>query len=1054
MIEYFIKKRKITLLLFLVFILYGIFSVLQLPRQDMPDVVVKNAVVTTVFPGATPQRVEQSVTKVLEQAIKQVETIEKIESTSSSGFSNITVTTYPDADAKATWDKLRKKVEDAAANLPDGAMQPIVNDDLFSSFIGSYVIYADNTDALYALDDVMIDWRDKIRQVSGVADVQIDGIPEKEVSVQIDLQKLDQYGMAWEQVVQAINNMNNRTPLGALDFNSRSYELVVPDIEKVEELNDVLITRTQSGFPVYLKDVADVQLSDKDTTYLAYYNGKPAISINISAQTGSDVPKMDKLISAKLNELKESLPSNVQFTPAFGQKEVVSKMFSELTQEMLIAIAAVILVCTMGLNLVTSLVVAMAIPISIAIGFIAMPFTGITLNEISIVGLIIVLGILVDDAVVVNDNIERRLSELGESPDVAAVKGAKEVSVSILTATLSTIFAFAPLLFLTGDIGSFIKPIPIVISCSMLASMIMSLTIIPIFRQWHEKRRRIKAAVKSDLVHSDDENAQHSGSREQKPVGLLGKQIQAAPRWYSGSMIPKVLKRPKIYAATGLLIGTASFGLALITPIDLFPEAEDPHISINVEMPVGTTFQETQQLVDKITKWVEKQPETEFVSVGIGGKAPQIYSDITNSLPTSTTVGQISVIGKSDSFKLSKTVPTWEAELKKRFPGATISMHISRLGIPVGSALSVRIAGEELDTLQKLSQQIKEKIAKIDGATGIKDNFGNQSYTLEFEVNKPAMDQYMIDYSTLTKTLRLMGDGLDIGDFDTGKRIVDINLHVTKQEASPNQLFQQIHITNKQGVQVPLAQLAEMKTSFTTQRIQHYNLERMVTVEANAVGKTATELTAEVRNMLSDIQIPNGYTYQFGGETSDQMDIYGDLISLFVVVIFLIFILITVQFYSMSAPIIVMTTIYLAAAGGIIGIFVSGSSIGFMSLMGIIALAGIVVRNGIVLIEFIEESRREGMGLYEAIIAATGARFRPIVLTSFTAMIGMLPLAITGSILFRPMAYTIIFGLMFSTVLTLFVVPSIYMVVASWKEKRQARTQALNQPVSSDNVTM
>ncbi|GAA0137596.1 efflux RND transporter permease subunit [Paenibacillus sp. YSY-4.3] len=1056
MIEYSIRKRKITILLFLILIVFGIFSATTLPRQDMPDVVLKQAAVITVFPGATPERVEQSVTKILEQTIKQVETIETIESTSSSGVSSIMVYAYPDADAAATWDQLRKKVEDATADLPNGVHKPIVNDDLISSFIGSYVISADNPDTLYALSDLMIEWRDKIRQVSGVADVKIEGIPDKEVSIKVDLQKLEQYGIVWEQVVQAVTNMNNRTPLGSLSYDSRSYDLVVSEISDAKELNEVLISRTQSGSPVYLKDVGQVQLVDKKPAYLAYYNGQPAISINVSAQTGSDVLTMDKLITDKLDELKGSLPSGAHFSPAFGQKEVVSKMFSELLQEMLVAITAVILVCTLGLNLMTSLIVAAAIPISIAIGMIVMPFTGITINEISIVALIIVLGILVDDAVVVNDNIERRLSVLGESPEVASIKGAKEVSVSILTATLSTIFAFAPLLFLTGDIGSFIKPLPIVISCSMFASMIMSLTIIPIFRQWHENRRRQRAAKSRTVGDEANDKRNIPSSEETKPAGLLGKQIQSLTVWYSGTLIPKVLKKPKLYAGIGLLIGTASFSLALITPVDLFPESEDPYVSINIEMPVGTSFQETNRMVNNITKWVESQPETEVVSVGVGGKAPQLYSDITNALPSSTSVGQVSVIGKPGLFKLDTTVSAWEAELKKQFPGATISTHVPRLGIPVGSAVSVRIAGEDLGTLQKLSQQLKERISKLDGATGIKDNFGNQSYTLEFEVNNRAMDEYMIDYSTLTQTLRLMGDGLDIGDFDTGKQIVDINFQASSQGASPNELFQQIFITNKQGIQVPLAQLAEMKASFTTQKIQHYNLERMITVEANAIGKTASELNAEVRDILNDMVIPEGYSIAFGGETSDQADIFGDLAMLFVVVIFLIFIMITIQFYSLSAPIIIMTTVYLAAAGGIIGIFVSGSSIGFMSIMGIISLAGIVVRNGIVFLEFIEDARREGIGLYEAVISAASARFRPIVLTSFTAMIGMLPLAITGSILFRPMAYTIIFGLMFSTVLTLVVVPSIYMVVANWKDNRRNRKRTPDQSISTatESVSM
>lgn len=1024
MINYLVKKRKITLLFFIMLIMIGVYSFMGLPRQEMPDALVKTALVTTVYPGATPEKVEQAVTKVLEQAIKKVDSVENILSTSGSGYSSITVEAYADADAEAAWDELRKNVQDAAADLPDDVMQPIVNDNLTSAFVGSYVIYADTREELYALNDTMIGWRDQIQTVKGVAGVEIDGIPGQEVAVQIDTQKLQQYGVPWEMVVQSVQKMNNRVPLGDLNYDSRNYQLLVKSLDDVKKLNDVLIMTTQDGFPVHLKDVGEAKLAYGDPEYLPYYNGKPAILINVNAQTGSDVPSMDQAISQKLSDLAQNLPKNVTFKTAFAQLEVVDKMFNELTREMLIAIVAVIIVCMLGLNLLTAAFVALAIPISIALGLIVLPLTGVTLNEITIVGLIIVLGILVDDAVVVNDNIERRLSELGENPADAAVQGAKEVSVSILTATLSTIFAFMPLLFLTGDVGSFIKPLPIVISASMLASMAMSLTIIPIFREWHEKRRINRQAKKGGV----------------KPPGLLGKQIQAATQWYSGNIIPKVLKRPLLTALTGLLIGTASFGFALLTPIDLFPQAEDPNVNINVQMPVGTSFQETDRMVSSIAEWVLKQPEAETVSHGVGGKAPELYSDITNFVSSSPTVGQVAVNGKKGTPDWEKTVATWQKKLETLYPAANITTSIPRLGIPVGAAVSVRISGEDLDELQSLSQQVKEKIAQVDGTTGIKDNFGNQSYTLEFAVNEEAMKQHQVTYQTLTQTLRLMGDGLGIGDFDTGTEIIDINLYMKNKNGNPSDIFQQINVTNEQGVQVPLSQLAELKPSFSIQKIQHYNLVRTVTVEANATGgRTATELNTEISALLGDLHFPEGYTWTLGGETSDQAEIFSDLGSLFVIVIFLILLLITVQFYSLSTPVIIMTTVYLAAAGGVIGIFISGSSIGFMSIMGIISLAGIVVRNGIVLIEFIEDARREGVGLKEAIIGATSARFRPILLTSLTAIFGLLPLAITGSVLFRPMAYTIIFGLMFSTLLTLIVVPSLYMVVALYKEKRRER---------------
>ncbi|MEF2966435.1 efflux RND transporter permease subunit [Paenibacillus sp. M1] len=1021
MINFFVKKRKITLLFFIMLILFGVYSFTGLARQDMPDATVSMATVTTIYPGATPEKVEQSVTKTLEQAIKKVETVETITSTSGSGYSSIIVQAYDDANYDETWDEVRKSVQDAASGLPEDALQPVVNDDLVSSFVGSYVITAETREELYALNDTMIQWRDQIRTVKGVASVEIDGIPDQEVRMQIDTQKLQQYGVPWEMVVQAVQAETNRVPLGDLNYDNRNYQLLVKSLDDVNELNNVQIMKTQSGFPVYLKDIGEVKLTQGEADYLPYYNGKPAILINVNAQTGSDVPSMDKAISPKLEEMAKNLPANVKFSPTFVQVDKVNEMFGDLSREMIIAIIAVIIVCTLGLNLVTSAFVALAIPISIALGLIALPLTGVSLNEISIVGLIIVLGILVDDAVVVNDNIERRLSELGEPPSVASVKGAQEVSVSILTATLSTIFAFMPLLFLTGDIGTFIKPIPIVISSSMLASMLMSLTIIPIFREWYEKRRRNKK------------------TGEPKPAGLLGKQIQIVTKAYSEKLIPKVLKRPLLTALVGLLIGTASFGFALLAPIDLFPEAEEPNVVINVEMPVGTSFQETDRTISDIAAWVSKQPEAELVSHSSGGKAPQLFSDITNVIGASTTTGQISVVGKEGQFDLDKTVKAWQKELDQQFPSAAISLRVPRLGIPVGAAVSIRIAGEDLTKLQDLSQQVKEKIARVNGATGIKDDFGNESYTLEFEINKDAMNQHQVDYATLTQTLRLMGDGLDIGDFDTGEQIIDVNLYMKNSDGDPSELFQQINITNSQGMQVPLSQVAELKPTFAIQKIQHYNLVRTVTVEADANGKTATELNAEVQDILKDIPFPEGYSWSLGGETSDQSEIFADLASLFVIVIFLILLLITIQFYSLSAPVIIMTTVYLAAAGGVIGIFISGSSIGFMSIMGIISLAGIVVRNGIVLIEFIEESRREGKDLKEAIIAATAARFRPILLTSLTAIIGMLPLAISGSILFRPMAYTIIFGLMFSTILTLIVVPSLYMVVAIYKDKRKER---------------
>ncbi|MEC0183513.1 efflux RND transporter permease subunit [Paenibacillus peoriae] len=1027
MIEYFVKKRKITLLFFVMLVLVGAFGFFQLPKQEMPDVTIQNAMVTTIYAGASPQKVEQTVTKELEKRIKEVEGVKTISSTSGNGFSSILIESKNGVDPQTVWDNMRKKVQDAQADLPEGAEVPVVNDKLTSSFIGSYALVADSPTPLYKLNDLTTTWKDQLNTLSGVSSVKFNGLPDQEVRVQIDNQKLQQYHLSWGQVAQAIQSQIDRVPTGDIEYNGRTFQLIVRETQKAEELNQAILTRTQEGAPVYLRDVATTELAHAKTEYFAYVGGKPAITLSIGAEKGTDVPPMSEKVNAKLKELEKTLPEGVRLETLFAQKDQVDHIFEDLQRETILAIVAVILVCMLGLNLLTSAFVALAIPISVAIAIIFLPMFGITLNQISVVGLIIVLGILVDDAVVVNDNIERRLTELGESPKDAAIKGTKEVMLSILIATLATISAFAPLLFLPGNVGAFIKPIPAIVSLTMLASMIMSLTIIPIFREWYEKRRQTRRP-----------------QGKTKPAGLLGRQIQSLNKLYSQKLMPKVIKRPLLTAMAGLMLGTAAYGLVPFTSVELFPESEDPHVVLKIKMPIGTSVAETDQVVKDIAGWIKKQPETSKVVYSAGGTAPQLFSDINSSggdIRYDETVGQVAVVGKKNIFDLDTTVNAWEKHVKRSYPEATVTMYIPRLGVPVGKPVAIRISGQNLNQLQNLAQKVKEQIATVEGTTGIMDDIGIERYALDLQVNKQAMDQYLVSYTDLTRTLLLLKEGAKVSQFDTGNDLVDIKLYLNHDNEEPSTLFQQLSVVNSAGAQIPLNQFVQIKPSFAIQQIKHYNMERTITVEADLNGRTASEAMVDVESKLAQMKFPEGYKWEVGGETSDQSTIFGDLGKLAIVVVLLILLLITMQFYSLSIPIIIMTTVYLAAAGGIIGIFLTGMPIGFMSIMGIIALAGIVVRNGIVLIEFIEDARHEGMELKEAVIQAAAARFRPILLTSLAAIVGMIPLALLGSLLFKPLAFTVIFGLLFSTLLTLFVVPSLYMIMAKFKMHRQLKKQ-------------
>jgi multidrug efflux pump subunit AcrB len=1021
-IAYVIKKRKITLLFLFMALVIGFLNFSQLPRQEMPDVVIKQALVTTIYPGANPEKVEQTVTKIIEQKIKEIQGIQTISSQSLNGFSSILIKTEDDANAAKKWDEVRKKVQDAKADLPEGAEAPIVNDELTKSFIEEFAITGDQIEDLYAFSDVMLTWKDQFRAIPGVAGVEIKGLPKREVRVEVDTQKLKQFGIPWEKVLEALKKYNDRVPTGSLDDEGRQYQLMVKEAQDVEVLNRVVVAVTQTGTPVHLSDVGHATYAYKKAEYFSYYNGKPAITISLSGATGSDVPTMNRLVNEKLMELKPTLPKTLQIESLFAQKDRVHEMFVSLSKELMFAIAAVILICTLGLNMLTSGTVALAIPFSIGLGFVLLPALGVTLNEISIVGLIIVLGLLVDDAVVVNDNIERRISALGESPMAAAVNGTKEVSISILTATLATIAAFAPLLFLQGDIGEFIKPIPTVVSLTMLASMIISLTIIPIFRAWYDGKRR------------------KAGVTNQKPAGFLGKQIQDITYIYSSKWMNNILKRPLITGLVGLLIGTAAYSLALFTPVELFPDSERPEATINVDMPIGTSIDETHRVVREIANWVRVQPEAARVAYAAGGGAPTLFSDI-GSGPSNTdpTFAQLKVIGVKGKFNNEITVKDWRAHLNSIYPGMRINVQIPEMGIPVGSAVSIRVSGENLEQLQMLAEKVKGIVAGVEGTVNINDDVGFEQYNLTFQPNQGAMDKYKVSYNDLTQTLLLLGQGLTVTQFNTGRELVDMQMYLQKKEAEPSLLYQQVQVTNSEGQQVPLSQITIMRPDFSIPKINRYNLERTVTVSADVSGRTATEVMDVIQKELADMSFPDGYEWKVGGETSEQANIFSNLGKLAIVIGFLIFLIMTMQFYSLSLPLLIMTTVYLAVAGGVMGIFLTGMPIGFMSVMGIISLAGVSVRNGIVLIEFIEEARHDGVELKEAIAQAAAARFRPIVLTSLTAIIGMIPIATIGDIFFRPLAMTIIFGMIFSTILTLFVVPSLYMVLAQFKMKRQEK---------------
>ena len=1031
MIEYLLKKRKITILFFIMVVSVGFLSVAQLPRQEMPDITITFAIVTTTYPGASPERMEQAVTRKLEQKIKELPGIKSITSTSGFGYSSIVVESKDGVKPDDLWDELRKKVKDAEADLPDGANKPVINDDLNRTAFYTVNVTAENRDQLYSLRDTLKNWKDQLRTLPNVADVTIGGLPDQEIRVDVDPMKLQHYGIAWTQVLAAVKAENERVPIGDLDAGSRTYQLILPDSYSPENLNRVIVSRSKEGFPVYLQDIGRAYLSQGETDVFVYHNGKPAVVLGVVVEKGTDVPSLHASVDNMMQTLKKSLPSWAAVEPVFSQSQRVKDSYDDLIREMMIATAAVLFICTLGLNLITAIIIAFAIPISMAVGLLFLPLLGITINSISIYALIIVLGILVDDAVVVNDNIERRLSVLKESPFTASVNGAKEVSVSIVTATLATLFSFGPLMFLRGNSGEFMRPLPVIIILTMTTSMVMSLTIIPIFRHWYERRRK-------------------NNRNDEKPAGLLGRQLVTLTRWYADRLMPRMLNRPLRTGLIGVAIGTLAYGLVAFTPVELFPAADLEELPINIRLPQGTSIEETNRVTGEISGWLAKQPGVKMVAACAGARADMWYGGGTSLSGKGSNRGQVMVKIDREKVDLKEVSDRWQEEFKVMYPGASITPSVLNTGPPVGDPISVHIYGDDIDKLRALSQDVKERISKVPGAYDIQDDFGLDRHTLEFQVNKPMMDQKLVSYNDLSTTLRLASEGIKISQFDDGKSLIDINLYLDKSQGDPAQVFNSLTVPNAMGEQIPISEIAALKPSFNIQSIPHRNLSRSVNITGQVKDRTVNEVTSDIMQSLGSLDLPEGYRWDVGGEFTEQTDIFIDMGRLSIIVFFLILILIAMQFYSLTIPLLIMSTVYLAVAGSLIGLFITRTPLGFVSMMGAIALAGIVVRNGIVLIDFVEKERQTGTELKEAVIKAGEARLRPILLTSATATGGLLPLALFGDPLLAPIAKTIISGLIFSTVLTLVVVPSLYVVLAGFRDRKRGRRDKKGPGVPGD----
>ncbi len=1017
MLKWILERSKLFIIFILLFVIVGAFTFIQLPQREIPETTVNIGTINTVYPGATFDNVERSITNPIESSLSSIDGIAEVTSSSAAGFSTIVVEVAEGESKKDVFGDVRQAVSDASTSFPDGAFEPEVNESTAKMPIVSYQLTSDNRDNLLSMQEEMNRWKSEVEDLSGVSGVTIKGLPEEQILIELKQDELKDSGLNVMDVQNAINSEYYPTPLGKQEMDDELVQLSVENYDSLDKMEDLFVGKNPAGDSVFLKDIASVEVSPKELKDIITFEGKPSVSFTAYVKPGEDIPTVDERVSDKIDELSNELPSDVELVPYYSQASIVNDIFDGLFLSLAISVLAVIVATSLGLSGSGALVVALAVPISVLMGFIPLPFADVDLNQISVIGLIIALGIIVDDSIVINDNIQRRY-KLGDKGLTGAVNGVKEIWVSIVTSSLAIVFTFLPLIFLSGGNGAFIRALPTVLITTIIASTLVALVFVPILRYFISKRSK-------------------------KPMsdapGLLGKPLNKLADVYADKLLKKFSKKPILVSIIGLVFTTAIFGLVVLTPFEFFPAADKEEVTVDITLPIGTPIEETHATLEDIEKRLKTDDGVYETSVFTGTGTPGLFNSTLTS--TGENTGQIVARVDRENQTTQGLIDDWTDKLRNEYPDAEIFMETIQQGPPVGAPVTVTISGPEIDQLINLRDELTTDIEALDTDLVV-DNVGHFQPTLDYVPNRDALEENGITVNQISQQIRLATEGIPLKAFDNGivKRDMNIVLEGNEDEVDLSNL--ELPAATSTGGPPELISLDELVTTERKEKLQkipHIDGERAITLRAFPENEENYEANVkEIVEKKRDV-LDADYSITLGGENEAQNDFFAEITVLFIIVLFLVYLLIALQFNSLSLPFLVLVAVYLAIAGAILGLFVTQTPISFLGVMGMVSLTGIVVRNSVVLIEFIEQALKKGMDVKEAVIESGRVRLRPILLTAITSIVALIPVAVSGDALFTPLAVTIISGILFSAVLTLIMVPMLYLVFYRFRRKKQVQ---------------
>lgn len=1025
-----VRKPVMTSIIFIAVVILGIFSYYKLPIDLLPKIESNTIMVMTTYDGASASDVETNVTRPLESSLNTVSNLKNINSTSKENRSIITMEFDYGLDINVVTNDIRNKLDLVKSYLPEGATDPIIFK-LSTDMIPVIMLSATATQSLPALYKILDDnVANPLARINGVGSVSITGAPQREIQVYVDPIKMEAYHLTIEALAQYIRMENVNTPAGSIDVGSETYAVRVQgEFKDSSELNNIVVGN-YNGKTVLLSDVAVISDKQEERVQESFDNGVQGASIIVQKQSGSNTVQIAEEVVKMLPEIQKNLPSDVKLSILMDSSENIIRTIDSLAETVIYALLFVMLVVLFFLGRWrATVIIILTIPISLISAFIYLALTGGTLNIISLSSLSLAIGLVVDDAIVVLENITTHI-ERGSRPKTASVNGTNEVGVSIIASTLTIIAVFLPLTMVTGMAGVMFAQLGWMVTIIITVSMICALTLTPM--------------LASQLLRLDPKRSKGFN----KIYGPIEHFLDKLDEKYA-----KLVNWAVRHKKSVLLYATIFFFLSLIPAIagwvgtENFPAQDSGIVSASIEMPIGTRMELTKEVCQKLNaEWKKKYPEIEMINFSVGQAGNKnIFGSLFSKNASNIGTFSVKLVPLADrkrsSFELTDSIRNDIQKLPEiRKSDVSASGGMGAMGGQ--STLDVEIYGYDFDQTDKVAAEISKRLSKIQGLVNTK--VSREEYTPEYQVDfdREKLALNGLSVATASNYLRNRINGVTASLYREGGEEYSVVVAYAPEYRQSIEAIENVMIYNAQGQAIQLKDLGKVVERFTPPTIERKNRQRIITVSSTVSGTTLDKAVSDIEAELKKIDIPSEITTTIAGSFKDQQESFGDLGMLLSIIIMLVFVVMASQFESVTYPFIIMFSVPFGISGVILALWLSGTTFNVMTFVGVIMLVGIVVKNGIVMVDYINLNRERGNGIIRAVVTGGESRLRPVLMTSLTAILGMLPLAIStgqGSEMWKPMAVTVIGGLSVSTVLTLVVVPVIYTLVAASGVKRKHR---------------